>query len=150
MSAVKGFIEKQLPRVWPHSSSLWPLDTDLSPPTCHSPTGNSHDPIQHKTTHMSMHIQLYILWTCNTCIPCHLIPFFVISYISGHSLKRWYYKWHPYIIIFHESLLAFALRETHAFSLYIPVGFTSWTIIYYLSPTLLSLSLNKQGGKGNI
>jgi len=77
MSAVKEFIEKQLPRVWPQSNSLWPLDTDLSPQTCHSLTGNSHDPLQH----MSMNIQLYILWTCNTCKPSHLTPFFVISYI---------------------------------------------------------------------
>lgn len=71
MSAVKEFIEKQLPRVWPQPNSLWPLDTDLSPPTYHSLTGNSHDPLQH----MRMNIQLYILWTCK---PSHLTPFFVI------------------------------------------------------------------------
>lgn len=44
MAAVKEFIEKYLPRIWPHPvPTVTSWDADLPPLICHSPTGNSHE-----------------------------------------------------------------------------------------------------------
>lgn len=58
MEAVKEFIEKHLPRIWPHLiPTVIPWDTDLSPPICHSPTGNSHEhPLYHTRQQNNKHI----------------------------------------------------------------------------------------------